>query len=166
MSTGTNTSAQQTNPNRSESGQDGRRGKDRRQKPTPVLSRYWLFGRRRTGRRGGEDQNVYVDRYTRSEWVLVLGILVLSMLDMVFTLLHLDAGGTEANPIMAWTLAWGGRTAFRYVKVTTTLLGLFVLLLHARFHRVRSLLTFAFILYAAVLLFHFYLAHMRAVAAM
>jgi hypothetical protein len=146
-------------------GSDRRAGPDRRARPTPFLSRYWLTGRRKGGRRDSERANVYVDRYSRSELALVIGVLVLSMLDMFFTLIHLQAGGTEANPIMAWTLAWGGEGAFKAVKVATTIIALAVLLIHIRFQRVRALLTFAFILYAGVLLFHFYLAHIRAAGA-
>jgi len=143
-------------------GSNRRAGPDRRARPTPFLSRYWLTGRRQGGRRDGEQLNIYVDRYARNELALIIGVLVLSLLDMFFTLVHLEAGGTEANPIMAWTLTWGGEGAFKAVKVATTVLALAVLLLHVRFQRVRSLLTFAFILYAGVLLFHFYLAHVRA----
>jgi len=142
--------------------EDRRAGVDRRRHPTRPLSRFWLFGRRRGGRRGDENANVYVDRYDQSELLLVAGVLVLSLLDMVFTLVHLDAGGSEANPIMAWTLAWGGTLGFKLVKVGTTLLGLLVLLIHVRFRRVKNLLTFAFLVYAGVLVFHFYLAHLRA----
>ena len=111
---------------------------------TGLVSRYWLFGRRKMGRRDGEVGDIYVDRYTVKEWLLVGGILVLSILDMVFTLIHLDAGGTEANPIMAWTLEWGGQNGFKTVKLVTTLLGLFFLLVHVRFKRVKSLLGAAF----------------------
>lgn len=138
-----------------------REGVDRRRRPTPPLSRHWLTGRRTSGRRDGEARNLYVDRYTRREWLLVFGILVLSLLDMSFTLLHLRAGGTEANPLMAWVLAEGGHDLFRAVKVVSTLVGLFVLLLHIRFRRVKALLTFAFALYAGVFLFHVYLAWVR-----
>ncbi|MHC4932916.1 MAG: DUF5658 family protein [Planctomycetota bacterium] len=134
---------------------------DRRLRPTPVLSRYWFVGRRKRGRRAGEGENIYVDRYTALELFLILGILVLSLLDMVFTLIHLEAGGTEANPLMAWTLAWGGNPAFTSVKLVSTLLGLFVLLIHVRFRRVKTLLGVAFTLYAGILLFHTYLSFVR-----
>ncbi|MHC4339544.1 MAG: DUF5658 family protein [Planctomycetota bacterium] len=134
---------------------------DRRVRPTPVLSRYWFVGRRRGGRRAGESDNIYVDRYTGLELFLILGILVLSLLDMVFTLIHLEAGGTEANPLMAWTLAWGGNPAFTSVKLVSTLLGLFVLLIHVRFRRVKTLLGLAFALYAGIFLFHTYLSLVR-----
>ena len=140
-----------------------RRGaSDRRVDSTRVFSRYWLFGRRKVGRRDGEDRNIYVDRYSKGEVFLVVGVLVLSVLDMVFTILHLNAGGTEANPVMAWALEWGGQHAFKAFKLTTTLLGLFVLLVHVRFRRVKTLLTFAFMVYAAILVFHLYLVWLRA----
>jgi len=83
---------------------------------------------------------------------------------MVFTLLHLDAGGTEANPVMAWALEWGGHGAFKAVKIATTILGLVVLLVHVRFRRVRTLLTVAFLVYSGVFAFHIYLIWMRMAA--
>ena len=135
---------------------------DRRERPTPFLSRYWLFGRRRSGRRDDEQENIYVDKYGKGELFLVFGVLVLSVLDMVFTLFHLNAGGAEANPIMAWTLDVGGHAFFKFVKLLTTFLGLFVLLVHVRFRRVKALLTFTFILYSALFVFHLYLVYLSA----
>jgi len=138
-----------------------RRRKDRRRRATPFLSRYWLVGRRRRGRRENEHCDIYVDRYSRGEWLLAGGILLLSVLDMIFTLVHLDAGGTEANPVMAFTLAQGGYALFKVVKLATTVLGLTVLLIHVRFRRVKGLLIFAFTLYAGIFLFHLYLVGLR-----
>jgi hypothetical protein len=144
-------------------GADERRvAADRRGQPTPALSRFWLRGKRRGSRRDAERWNVYVDRYGRGEWFLIWAILVLSLLDMVFTLFHLGAGGTEANPIMAWVLATGGSPLFGAVKVASTVVGLVVLLLHVRFRRVKALLTFAFALYAGVFVFHVWLTFARA----
>ena len=134
---------------------------DRRGRPTPFLSRYWLFGRRRAGRRVDERENIYVDKYGKGELFLIFGVLVLSVLDMVFTILHLNAGGAEANPIMAWTLDVGGQSFFQFVKLLTTFLGLFVLLVHVRFRRVKALLTFTFLLYSALFVFHLYLVYLR-----
>lgn len=135
----------------------GRRGDgDRRQRPTPLLSRFWLVGRRRGGRRAGEATDVYVDRYRASDWLLVGGVFVLSMLDLVFTLIHLRAGGREANPIMAWALQ-GGTETFSLLKLGVTTIGLFVLLLHMRFRRVRGLLMCMLVLYLGVMGWHLYL---------
>lgn len=138
---------------------------DRRQRPTPFLSRFWLFGRRRAGRREDETENIYIDRYSAGEWFLVIGVLVLSVADMFYTLVHLDAGGTEANPVMAQMLEWGGYNLFKIVKLFATVAGLFVLLVHVRFRRVKTLLSFAFLLYAGVFIFHLYLHWLRASAA-
>ena len=136
---------------------------DRRERPTRAMSGHWLIGRRKGGRREEERHNVYVDRYTRGELFLVMGVLALSILDMVLTLQHLAVGGTEANPIMAWALDSGGDALFKIVKIATTVVGLGVLLIHVRFRKVKALLTFAFVLYSAVFLFHMYLVLLRSV---
>jgi hypothetical protein len=138
-----------------------RAGIDRRTKSTGLLSRYWLIGARRAGRRAGERENIYVDRYGVWDWVLVAGVLSLSLCDMLFTLFHLQAGGTEANPVMAWALEWGGHDGFKAVKIATTVVGLLVLLVHVRFRRVRTLLGIAFLVYALVFGFHLYLTWLR-----
>ena len=78
---------------------------DRRNKPTSMMSRYWLRGRRgRGGRRDGDDPHVYVDRYTRMETAVILWLLFASLTDLGLTLLHISDGGGEANPIMNWFL--------------------------------------------------------------
>jgi hypothetical protein len=136
-------------------------GTDRRGRPTRLLSRYSFVGRRRGGRRTEENRNVYVDRFAGTEWALAIGIFALSMLDLVFTLVHLDAGGKEANPVMDWFLTWGGTDAFSIAKVLFTVIGLLVLLVHVRFDRVRSLMRFALGLYALLFLFHLYVMYVR-----
>ena len=141
--------------------QERRSHADRRERATGLISRFSLFGRRAQGRRVGERDNIYVDRYSVAEYLLVGGILILSILDMVFTLIHLNAGGTEANPVMAWTLEWGGQDGFGMVKLVTTLIGLGILLVHVRFRRVKHLLGFAFLVYASVFIFHLYLVWVR-----
>ncbi|MGQ0612935.1 MAG: DUF5658 family protein [Planctomycetaceae bacterium] len=133
---------------------------DRRRARTPLFSRYWLVGRRKGARRAGEGENIYVDRYRWAEWGLVAGILVLSALDLIFTLIHLAVGGEEANPAMAWLLS-RGRGVFGAVKMGTTMLGLLVLLLHVRFRRVRTLLIGALCLYAALMGWHLVVAVVR-----
>jgi hypothetical protein len=64
---------------------------------------------------------------------------------------------------MAWALAWGGHGAFKAVKLVSTFLGLFVLLVHIRFRRVKTLLACAFVVYAGILAFHLYLTYVRVV---
>jgi len=98
---------------------------DRRRAPTPILSRYWLRGSRRKACPGE-----YVDRYHPGEWVLVLGVIILCLIDLVLTLYYLAVGGEEANPIMQTVLEWG-TGYFIAVKMGITILGmLFLLTLH------------------------------------
>ena len=132
---------------------DRRLGPDRRRRPTPILSRYWLRGRRGLHRRMVDHESFYVDRYRPREWAIVLGILGLSIADLVLTLLYLKVGGREANPLMEMALENGDGT-FVAVKLFTTIIGLFVLLLHIRFRRVRPLLSAVLVLYVAVVLYH------------
>jgi len=129
---------------------------DRRSRPTPPISRYWLIGRRRGGRRDSERTNIYVDRYTTGEWLLVVGVLLLSLADLLFTIRHVSAGGEEANPVMAWAMQWGD-LGFAAIKMGITVAGLLILLLHARFRKVRALMNFAVVLYSALLGYHLYL---------
>ncbi|MFQ5844224.1 MAG: DUF5658 family protein [Planctomycetota bacterium] len=126
---------------------------DRRARRTPLFSRHWLVGRRRGGRRRGEDQDVYVDRYRVGEWALIGGVLLLSALDFVLTLAHLGAGGREVNPIMAWVLE-SGPGAFGVVKLGMTVVGLVVLLVHIRFRWARALVLVSFGVYAILLAYH------------
>ena len=136
-----------------EDSSDRRSSADRRAKPTLFLSRYWLIGRRRGGRRTGEDIDIYVDRYTTYEWLIIIALFVLSIADLTLTLVHLSHGGAEANPIMA--LAYkGGDMAFGTIKMSVTAVCLSLLLVHIRFRRIPYLLAFTFLLYAGVFIYH------------
>ena len=127
---------------------------DRRRRPTPMFSRYWLRGRRRGGRRQGEIERVYVDVYTRSELALVLGLLFLSVVDLVLTEQHLSVGGAEANPVMAFVLQAGGARGFALVKVALTLPAAVVLLVHQRFRLARRAMVVLFAVYACLMVWH------------
>jgi hypothetical protein len=130
------------------------RGPDRRRHPTPILSRYWLRGRRRAGRRTGETEDIYVDRPSGREWLLFAAILGLAGLDGGWTLLHLDRGVEEANPLMAWFLEIGGTAGFAIAKFGVTITAASFLLLHARFRAARRLMPWVAGIYAALVLVH------------
>jgi hypothetical protein len=94
-----------------------------------------------------------VDRYTLLEWLIVLDVFVLSMADLVLTLLHLSRGAAEANPVMALALR-GGHVTFAVIKVGVTTLCLLSLLIHVRYRRIWLLLALAFLVYAGVFVYH------------
>lgn len=81
---------------------------DRRTKPTPIFSRYTLFGgRRRGGRRAGETENIYVDRHGPLLLFGALALSLLNVLDAFFTMLFLSHGGQELNPLIDSMLGLG-----------------------------------------------------------
>jgi len=122
-----------------------------------MLSRYSIHGGRRVGvRRAGEAREVYVDRFPASAAFLLIGIFLLNVLDAVFTLLHLQDGGQELNPIVARVLAWGPQTFF-FVKCGVTFACLLFLLLHARYRLVQRIFAVVFGVYFLVLVYHLYL---------
>ena len=135
-----------------------RRGTDRRRNPTPMLSRFtWLGGRRTGDRRDGQDSAAYVDLY--EPWLAgaLVAIGALCALDAIFTLLYIQRGGSEANPIMDHVIGWGPQT-FVVVKCGITNIGLFVLCLHKNFRHVKKVVGGLLVLYSALLGYHLWLA--------
>jgi hypothetical protein len=73
---------------------------DRRSHPTSFISTLRFGGRRKGFRRKGEERNRYVDCLSLHTIVLTLIIFTLSILDAIFTFVHLENGGSELNPLM------------------------------------------------------------------
>jgi hypothetical protein len=130
------------------------RGPDRRRQPTPALSRYWLRGQRRGGRRAGEVANIHVDRCPAREGGWLLALMALALVDWAWTLVHLQRGVAEANPLLAHVLEHGGPVAFSVAKLGVTAAAAFVLLVHARHRLAQRLLPLAVALYALVMVVH------------
>lgn len=127
---------------------------DRRVRPTPLLSRHWLRGRRRGARRADEGRGQYVDRYRPAELALCAWLLVASLADLGLTALHLEAGGAEANPLMAWFLDAGGLPAFTAAKLAATVPTSLFLLLHVRFRGAYAAMVVLGFLYVGVMATH------------
>jgi len=132
-----------------------RAGGDRRSRRTRGLSRYWIFGRRRRGRRAGESHNLYVDNYGRDEWGLVIAIVLLSTADLLLTLVYISLGGEERNPVMASVLEHG-HGAFVGVKFSVTALGALFLLAHVRFKHVKACLVGIACAYMLLIFYHLF----------
>jgi hypothetical protein len=122
-----------------------------------MLSRYTFLGRRSGARRAEETRGIYVDRPGYRAYGLLTAVLVLSILDAVFTLAHLGQGGREANPIMDWAIRLGP-AVFLAIKLGLTVTGMILLILHQYFRGVRLLLVTVLLLYGALLGYHLYLA--------
>ena len=81
---------------------------DRRLQPTPALSRYTFFGGMRRGKpfaAGGE--RTFVDVYGAKVWIALTLFLSLNFLDAHFTLIYLQRGGAEGNPVAQLLLDQG-----------------------------------------------------------
>ena len=136
-----------------------RRAGDRRRRATPMLSRYALFGGRRAGdRRDPESANQYVDRYPVGLAAALVAIGVLCALDAVFTLLYIQRGGGEANPVMRVLFEEAGPIRFLVLKCIVTNVGLVVLCLHKNFRLVKPVIGVLLAVYTLLFAYHIYLA--------
>lgn len=130
------------------------RGPDRRQRPTPRFSRFTLFGgRRRRARRAGENDGTFVDQYSGRLLAIMLWIAVMNAGDSFFTLLHLQAGGIELNPV-AEAMLGTGRVGFVLLKSLLITVPLIVLTLHKNFPLARIGIWVAANAYTVLLGYH------------
>jgi len=114
-----------------------RRSGDRREAPTPRFSRYTVLGGRREGpRRPEELEGSYVDVYRTPLLLAVLWIAIMNVGDSFFTMLHLQSGGIELNPV-ADGLLQTGRFGFVFMKSLAIGVALIVLTLHKNFSLAR-----------------------------
>jgi hypothetical protein len=129
-----------------------RQDSDRRRQPTSLLGTLRFYGRRLGGRRYGE-RGTYVDRLSPRVAALVLFVVFCSALDALFTLIHIQQGGFEANPIMAMALNQG-TGSFVGAKMALTGLGAILLAIHQNFWLgIRGLYALALI-YVGLLVYH------------
>ncbi|MEE8467834.1 MAG: DUF5658 family protein [Planctomycetota bacterium] len=130
------------------------RGRDRRGRPTPRLSLFSLSGgRRRQIRRPDELEGSYVDRYGRLVLAAILWIALMNVGDSFFTLVHLQSGGVELNPV-AERLLRTGRFGFVLWKCVLISIALIVLSLHKNFWLARMGLWVAAGAYTLLNLYH------------
>jgi hypothetical protein len=107
--------------------------KDRREKPTSALSRFSLRGQRRAFRRKEDKERAgYVDHYSPGLLFLLTLVVGLNVLDALFTMMILDDGGWEINPIVRSVIQLYG-DGFWMWKFTIVSIPLILLCLHSKF---------------------------------
>jgi hypothetical protein len=79
---------------------------------------------------------------------------LLCSLDLLLTLVHLGAGGGEANPLMEVVLAGSGTAGFVLAKLGLGLPAALFLLLHVRFRGVLWALQALVLVYAGLMVWH------------
>ena len=95
---------------------------------------YALFKNRRRGdrRRDHSDENTYVDVYGPNILMGALLVMIFCTLDAFFTLILLERGASEVNPLLAWMLEvdvmW-----FYVTKYMVTAICVFWVIIHKRF---------------------------------
>ncbi len=106
-----------------------RRGQDRRTNQRARL-KYFLFNGRREQIRREEDSRkvLFFDRYSPKLFAAIAAILMLSIFDALLTLILIDKGSTELNPVMAYFLQHG-MLPFIVVKYLLTSIGVVILLI-------------------------------------
>jgi hypothetical protein len=103
--------------------QERRSGKDRRNLGKFKFQDLFIKGQREFIRRKEDrDKIFYVDRYNSALFGVIVTILFLSAIDALLTLLLLNHGAYEINPIMAYYLRVGPYT-FLAVKYALTSIG-------------------------------------------
>lgn len=135
-----------------------RRG-DRRARPTPMLSRYVLWGgRRRFVRRAEEREGAFVDRHGPRLFLMVSAIVALNLLDAWFTLLFLAHGGRELNPFVQMVLDLNGHPwPFLWFKTLGIGCACAFLAMTKNFRPARVGLWVVFVGYTVLLAWHLYL---------
>ena len=112
---------------------DLRTVKDRRRQPTPAISRFTLWGRRKTFRRkGDQERGGYVDHYHSGLLIPLTLALGLTVLDAFFTMMILNDGGWEINPVVRSVIQLYGERfwIWKFVIVSTSLT---LLCIHSKF---------------------------------
>lgn len=133
---------------------DGVEQPDRRGQPTPPISRYSFFGGRRKGQpfaKGG--QRTYVDVYSLPIWAVLSVFLALNLLDAHFTLIYLQRGGAEGNPVAQALLDMGAGT-FITVKNLGIGLGAVLFCMLKNFPNGRRGVILVLFLYQILFLYH------------
>jgi len=129
---------------------------DRRQRKTPLFSKYSLTGRRATRRRTEDRLTHFIpDRHSPKSFAVILVIIMLSIADAVLTLELISHGASELNPIMAYYLEHGPLVFF-WMKYLLTFAAIILILFHEEIYlfkdkvQVKALYFFLIIPFALV----------------
>jgi hypothetical protein len=130
---------------------------DRRKKPTPGLSRFTLWGQRRTFRREDDKKRGgYVDRYGPGLLFLIILVVGFNVLDALFTIMIMDNGGRELNPVVRSAIEIY-RDKFWVWKFAIVTVPLILLCLHSKFRFTRTLILGITIIYIGAVLYEAFL---------
>jgi hypothetical protein len=134
---------------------------DRRKKPTPRWGWFTFFGRRRLFRRkSDQEKGGYLDRYSHILFFLLILILSLNILDSLFTMMMIDLGGQEFNPLMRSFIELHG-DMFWIWRIVIVSIALILLYLHHGFILVRRVIIAIGLIYVVIVVYQIYLVFYR-----
>jgi len=134
-----------------------RRDKDRRERPTPAWNLYTFFGQRRWFRRkSDQEKGRYVDHSSWAVFLLLVLILGLNILDSLLTMMILDIGGKEFNPLVNSAILLLG-DKFWVWKFTIISACLVSLCLHRGFRLFREIIIGVSCFYLVIVLYQIFL---------
>jgi hypothetical protein len=136
---------------------DRRKLKDRRKKSTQRWTFYTLFGRRRWFRRkSDQEKGRYLDRYSSTLFFFVVLILALNVVDSLFTMIIIDLGGRELNPVVQAIMAIHGDQfwIYKFLMVSGSLVLLF---LHRGYKLLRGVIIAISSIYLFIVLYQVFL---------
>ena len=128
--------------------------RDRRKRATSALSRFTLWGRRRAFRRKIDQQKGgYVDQYNALIFFFLISAVVLNILDVFTTIVSLDLGGREVNPIARSAIeVYGDKVwVWKFVIISVCVV---LLCLHSEFRRTKLAIVSLNIIYFFVVFFN------------
>jgi Ca2+/Na+ antiporter len=117
---------------------------DRRRKTTSGHGWYAFFGRRKG------------DRYSSSMFFFLVSIVCLNVCDSLFTMMILDGGGWEANPLVQAVMDVHGSNFWIY-KFAMVSVCLVLLCFHSKFRLVKKAIVLLTSFYLAVIIYQIYL---------
>lgn len=144
------------------SNEERRSGQDRRKDHIPFFKFLFFSGKRENFRRAEDSRRITVfDTYHPNLFFSILFVLSLSILDAALTLLLLERGAVELNPVMNFYITLGP-AIFVAVKYGITALALLIILLIHRIiatrYRLGSLLLpFCSMVFGSVVIWELYL---------
>lgn len=138
-------------------GVNRRENEERRTYGLKTLTRAFVSPRRFNGRRCSDRRFPVLDRFESGIGFLAIGLMVLSVMDSIFTLTLIAQGGTEVNPFMNWLLQinvalFVGVKMFLTAMAAILLVAMGNVLVFNRF-RARSILAGAVGLYCGLIVY-------------
>lgn len=134
---------------------------DRREQTLGSVIYGGLYPRRASNRRPADDQKFIVDWHDKGLFMVAMAIILMSLMDALFTLNLLSLGAEEINYFMK-VLIESDSSLFLLVKLSVTATGVVLLVAYARFRlagilRVRRILETLCGIYACLIIWELYL---------